>query len=84
MRRPATQEKPLSAHAQALQLAPVLEGFAEANREQASDTQRILLSLKQIGADNAVKELEALIDDFNKDARRYRAHAEAIRKSIQP
>lgn len=74
----------MSAQAAAVQLAPVLEGFAEANKEQASDTQRILLSLKQIGADRAVKELEALIDDFNKDARRYRAHAEALRKSIHP
>jgi DNA/RNA-binding domain of Phe-tRNA-synthetase-like protein len=73
-----------SATTSAVHLAPIFEGFAEANTEQVTDTRRIMLSLKQIGADKAVQELETLIDSFNKDARRYRASAEALRKSLTP
>jgi hypothetical protein len=79
---PAQKRKTMNATALAPELPHILDGFAEANQEQAADTARIILSLREIGADTAVKKLEALIDDFNKDARRYREHAAAIRQSL--
>jgi hypothetical protein len=81
---PAQKRKIMPATALAPELPHILDGFAEANSEQAAATKRIILSLREIGADSAVRKLEALIDDFNQDARRYREHAAAIRLSFTP